>query len=440
MAKQRTSTRRKTKPPELKAPFVTLPEPALRALPIGYDPQAYGFPEFLDPVVDVLDPDAYQRIAAMDETAQPLIKLGSILGSFRPRAQGKGEMAENVQIILDNIIGWTAMMEFSAWTLVEALRFYWLESYLYTDGDTGKQFLIPDLTDGGRRKTKAGGSIEWDGVDIVQRTKMSGTEMIESVTLPRARMMVFKRGVDGNPEGDSPLAYPLANLAREAETIKRALSLYIRRFAVPMLVLQKALGTARPNMVTNILQQSADTVSQEATTYAISVEDAMKLIEPTGTGGDILLRRLKEIEAAAHKLVLLNTLTSSTNESGPAGSSMTHQRAEDTAAEAAASSFILDALNRDLLPYILKTNYGKLGEGYVSRILLERIDARETTLDDMMQMYDAGLPVDSVQLYSLLGSAPPPGMPRFITKSITTTNTGTPSPETPDGNDSDDEE
>jgi hypothetical protein len=313
-----------------------------------FDWNAGNFPIYRDPVVDELDADCYRRIRTCIATAFPIKKLALRLSTFQLRVVGDSKRAEQVQEIIDAIPHLGPSIKALVWGNVEGVIFGWL-----TAENNGKWF-VPTIDV--RPKAKAGGILEWDGTCVVQRARTSNTEsdpkVIAAQKLPRNRVVVYRPSFSANPEGDTDLAWMLFRLAEVYEELSKNMAYYTKRYGAPWEIFKKSMDKANAAAARSAANTAAEKMaSLPHQGLTMSAADTLGLVEPTGATWGFLIQYEALCRKLTHQLILQNSLTSETSDTGPAGSSTVHADEEDQAVQSVADS-LSEALTQDLLPFI----------------------------------------------------------------------------------------
>lgn len=405
-----------------------LADTTARELPVWGDYLAAGFPTFTDAVTGVLSADAYTIIRRTGPVAYPVRKLGTILSSRRlvavPARKGHPadvQRAGIVQAILDRMTRLDVAIKDLVWGLVEGVIFGWIT------GEVQDGMVVPSVSV--RRKAKAGGILEWDGQRVVQRSRpffMGGAGDAEAAgdaaakELPRHRVVVWQPGNDGNPEGDTELGWQLYQLAEEAQQQRKNRIRYADRHGLPWELLLRELKDMRSTKVGSALQSGADALKRlPHQGMSMSLQDIVKLVEPSGTTWQFLRDYDVAIAKEAHQYVLLNTLTSNTADTGPTGSSEVHGD-QQAKLETAVARSMAQAFTSDLLPFVEFYNQPSLA-GVGGRVRLDLLPEEAAAAEpapaspaDALALYESGVAVDAQWLYGVYGTTPPAGTPAVL--------------------------
>jgi hypothetical protein len=255
----------------------------------------------------------------------------------------------------------------------------WLMLYGYTEGvtfnqiklararHTGTDWFCPDVGDGGTHKQNAVESpndagLLWDRAIIAKRrtfAPFAPSEVNAPGTFRPEDFVVFSPGGSSNSEGNLHLARVLVPLAHQYEQFARDLEDFGHIFALPWAIWSGAIDGVQVDKVAELMQQGADALKglngQNPRFGAKMDKEKIALLEPQGTASRIIMDRMTHLEAQAHRIILGNDLTSSTKESGAAGSSDIHSQEEDKFIMSYARD-IAEAIASALIPWIDRHN------------------------------------------------------------------------------------
>ncbi len=307
-----------------------------------------------------LDLDGYKCMRRSPIIYQPIDKLGSRIAALDLVVVGDGERAEAIQEIIDFSVGTPTLIKFMCWAYVEGVIFNQIK--MAEAVEDGKGWIYPNFLGGGRHKANAGGTLLWDGNRVVKERQNNSPapnseQHAPAAEFDRSHFVIFRPGHGANPEGDFELPRVLLNLAKDYELCQKNLRAYADRHGLPREIVKKDMQKIAALRAQSELSGYANSVAQAKAgqTLGINAKDTIELLEPSGTTWQFLIEYKKELAGDAHKLILGQTLTSDTKDSGPAGSSQVHMTEEDRYVHCAAKE-IADTLNRDLLPWILRYN------------------------------------------------------------------------------------
>lgn len=333
---------------------------AVQELPVTADGLAAGFPQYQDEVFE-LDENAYKLIRQSPCTFNPINKAAQRIAYMQLEVVGEGPRQEIYQEIIDNMYGLKDAIKGLVWGFPEGVIFCHIKPGPGIDGLETGGWVLPDLRGGVRKKANAGGFLVWDGERIARQLRSVGAsdtgQESQPANLERGEFIVFHPGSSGNPEGDLDLAVNLYKIARRYNKACKNLELYLDRFGVPVEILRNESGKMRPSVAASVLGNKAQVVADRrpGQTVGLTTKEIIELLEPKGTMAEILMQAKADCESEATKLILQNTLTTDTAESGPAGSSTVHMKEEDIAINAMAES-LADCLTEDLLSWIVRNN------------------------------------------------------------------------------------
>ena len=342
------------------APPLSNVEP-LDELPYTIEPRVGGYevPKFKDKISD-LNADAYSLMRSCKATLQPIKKLGQSVSCLPLKVVGEGERAEAIQMIHDQAHGFPALVRDMVWAYYEGVTFHQIKLGPTREGPDA--WKIPSFKHGTFRKINAGGTmapyIVGDKV-VKQRqyeTMVNGDEGKEA-SFPRDEFIVFRPGNGTNPEGDLDLGLCAYKSAQFYNFVEKMLQAYAERHGLPREIFQTMWGKMRPTQLESLGLSKARAVAaaKPGEIIQMNVSEMLKIVEPSGSSASFLLELKREIAGDIHKLILLQDLTSTTKDSGPAGSSAIHYTEEQKAIKSVAKD-IEEALNDDYLTWIIRNN------------------------------------------------------------------------------------
>lgn len=402
--------------PKKKTDFFSGRPPA-RTLPTRVSARGENVPQWLNPVVDKLDRNAYKYIRQSEITAQPLEKFAHLLAGFEIVVESPDpEVAAMVQEnVVDKMVGAVDMLEWLAYARVEGVRFYAID--YYHDEATG--WFVPRLEDGGRKKYNAGGNILFDGERIFKaREDVSfvATSESEAAELERWRFVVFKPSGDSSPEGSYELAWRAYSFVTEYENAIVAMREYTKRWANPFAWIAQNLDSVDAQSYATRAEAVARKFINAPKDIVVSdsLIRAIEIVEPSGNTSTFLQEYRRLLRAEAQQAVLGQDLTSTTAESGPTGSS---GEAKDTEAQiikrfskslGASVSRDLGAFIRRMNPYFLKDRAG------FTLKLVQPKATKAATVADVVSLLQQGVPFKSEFVYEAVGAERPEGSPDVI--------------------------
>lgn len=319
----------------------------------------YEVPKFRDKISD-LNPDAYSMMRSCKATLQPIKKLGQSISCIPLKVVGEGPRAEAIQAIHDQAHAFPAFIRDAVWAYYEGVTFHQIKVGATREGPDA--WIIPSFKGGTFRKINAGGTMApyIVGSNVVKQrqyeTTIAGEESLEA-SYPRDEFIVFRPGNGTNPEGDLDLGLCAYKAAQFYNFVEKILQAYAERHGLPREVFQTAWGKMRPTQLETLGLQKARTIAgaKPGEILQMGVADLLKIVEPSGQSASFLLELKREIAGDVHKLILLQELTSSTKDAGPAGSSTVHYTEEQKAIRSVAKD-IEESLNDDYLPWIIRNN------------------------------------------------------------------------------------
>lgn len=332
-------------------------------LPVTRDLLAGGIAEWDDDVYNV-DPEAYQLMRTCPCVVSPVNKLAFRTASLDLVVVGEGERAKAIQDIIDQSVGMPELIEWLTWARIEGVRFCQIKRAATREG--GNIWIVPCFLGGGRKKQKAGGTIQWDGRRLVEVQQTTGVTHHSPKSLPTESFITFRPGAGSNPEGDLELGMACYRIAYNWNEALKNMDAYMELYGVPARIIKRKLDKAKPTQVNTLLTDAAQRLAlmRNDKQMALSDEDVIELLEPKGKGFEDLTKYAQYLEGVVQMMILLNTLTSDTKQAGPAGSSTVHLTEEDRAVWYNAH-LIAEVLNTQLLPWIKAKNpdLPPLGEG-----------------------------------------------------------------------------
>lgn len=330
-------------------------------LPRTQEPHVGEFfiPKFKDKISD-LNAGAYQLMRTCAATLQPIKKLGQSISCLPLKAVGTGPRAEAIQAIHDQAHGFPAFIRDAVWALYEGVTFHQIKVGPTREGPDA--WIIPSFKGGTFRKVNAGGSmipyiVEDRVVKQRQHESTIANDEAKEGSYPRDEFVVFRPGNGTNPEGDLDLGLAAYKIAQFYEFVLKMLQAYAERHGLPREIFQTAWGKMRPTQLETLGLQKAKTIAgaKPGEILQMGIAELLKIVEPTGTSAQFLLELKRECAGDVHKLVLLQELTSSTKDAGPAGSSTVHYTEEQKAIKSVAKD-LEEVLNDDYLTWIIRSN------------------------------------------------------------------------------------
>lgn len=323
-------------------------------LPVSSLFEAGGMANWPDPVYDV-DPNGYRTIHNCLPVIESVEKRGIRIAKLNWSVIGEGARADAIREIIAQARNWTDMIKWLNWADVDGVRFMQIKSAPARDG--GEPYIVPDFFMGGRKKFKAGGDIQWDGRKLVRVQRTTGQASVEAAKLPTWQFIIHRPGAGSNPEGDSNIGIATYRIAYSWEEALKNTDAYMELFGVPIRVFKGKMDKVRADQVSGLLQDRATRLKLLKTNkqLVLSDEEMLDLIEPKGQGFKDMIEYAKYLEGLLDQLFLANQLTSRVDDAGRTGDTGVHLSEESEAIYAGAMQ-IAEALNRHLLPWIIRKN------------------------------------------------------------------------------------
>jgi len=323
-------------------------------LPVSSLFEAGGMANWPDPVYDI-DPNGYRTIHTCLPVIESVEKRGIRIAKLNWTVIGDGKRADAIREIISQVRNWTDMIKWLNWADVDGVRFMQIKSAPARDG--GEPYIVPDFFMGGRKKFKAGGDIQWDGRKLVRVQRTTGQATVETAKLPAWQFIIHRPGAGSNPEGDSNIGIATYRIAYSWEEALKNTDAYMELFGVPIRVFKGKMDKVRADQVSGLLQDRAARLKLLKTNkqLVLSDEEMLDLIEPKGQGFADMIEYARYLEGLLDQLFLANQLTSSVTESNRTGDTGVHLSEESEAIYAGAMQ-IAEALNRHLLPWIVRKN------------------------------------------------------------------------------------
>lgn len=332
-------------------------------LPQTVSALAGGMPKWEDLVYD-LDPEAYRKMRVCIAIVKAVRKLAVRTAKLNWTIVGTGERAEAIKEIFGQIKNWGDFIEWMTWALIEGVRFYQIKTAEARPGSQ-QPWKVPDFFMGGRIKSNAGGSIEWDGAEsLVEKLEATGGVVRGPKTLPINQFVIHRPGGGSNPEGDLWLGAALFNSVGKAHP--RAITsgdLYMRLFGIPAIMAGAKIDKMRPDRIAAMLEAQATKAlavmdnrgSAKAT--GLSNEETIKLLQADAKGLDGIVNWLRYLESIADDTLAFGVLTSSSGiaDAGRTGDTTEHADEGDDAAFANGVQ-IAETFNRYVMPWIHRKN------------------------------------------------------------------------------------
>lgn len=332
-------------------------------MPTSISALAGGMPKWEDLVLN-LDADAYRTMRVCIAIVKAVRKLAVRTTKLNWTIVGTGERAKAIKEIFGQIKNWGDFIEWLTWALIEGVRFHQIKTAEARPGSS-QPWKVPDFFMGGRIKSNAGGSIEWDGAgNLVEKLESQGIESRGPKTLPIEQFVIHRPGAGSNPEGDLWLGAALFNSVGKAHP--RGITsgdLYMRLFGIPAIMAGAQVDKARPDRISAMLAARAEKALTamdnrgSAKAIGLSSEETIKLLQadPQGLAG--IVSWLRYLESIADDTLAFGVLTSSSgiSEAGRTGDTKEHGEEGDDAAFANGVQ-IAETFNRYVMPWILRKN------------------------------------------------------------------------------------
>lgn len=307
-----------------------------------------------DPVYDI-DPDGYRTIHNCLPVIESVEKRGIRVAKLNWSVVGEGARADAIREIIAQAHNWTDMIKWLNWADIDGVRFMQIKSAPARDG--GEPYIVPDFFMGGRKKFKAGGDVQWDGRKLVRIKRTTGQASVEAAKLPAWQFIIHRPGAGSNPEGDSNIGIATYRIAFSWEEALKNTDAHMELFGVPIRVFKGKMDKVRADQVSGLLQDRAARLKLLKTNkqLVLSDEEMLDLIEPKGQGFVDMIGYAQYLEGLLDQLFLANQLTSRVDDAGRTGDTGVHLSEESEAIYCTAMQ-IAEALNRHLIPWIIRKN------------------------------------------------------------------------------------
>lgn len=326
-------------------------------LPWGINGNAAMSADYQDHVIDIED-DAHVKARkclpvsiAVEKAAAGIAKL-----DWQVRG-GNPARAEWVKKKLEHSLAFYHLLENCVWAKLEGARYHQLKPAPARSGDMTVSW---DFEHGARIKEKAGGTIHNDGVNLYEVRRGGATEQRTERLLDHADFLEFRPGLTPNPEGNTTLGMSLAPLvAAWHDGLYRAKQ-NAKVASLPATIVEHDFRQRRPSTVSAAISANVTAIQQAQSTggvVGLSAEAKAKILQPApGMLADLWVH-LEKIVGMVYQAILHNSLTTTTSDSGPAGSSKVHMSEEDKAILVLAMQ-IADAFNKWAVPALFRWNDG----------------------------------------------------------------------------------
>lgn len=342
--------------------------------PITIDTLAGGVADFPDQVYEAdLTHNAHLLSASCPSVMKSMAHAEALVTRLDWVVIGEGERAEQLQEIIDQSYCWESMVSWLLWAILEGVRFQYIKPHQTT------KWVVPDFQGGGRKKQKAGGTVQWDGTRLMQVQQLGHESRdAEEIPLQNDQWIIHRPGAGSNPEGDLALGLSVYLLAKSWIDAAKNIDSYFSLYGLPARILQKKIDNAQYDAARAMMIDAANSLAQKGD-YAASAararqrdqivitnEDTLSLLEPRGKGIDDMTSYQRYIDGMIDQLIVLNQLTKSTTDAGPVGSSRVASEQQDASTFKAVIQ-IAESLNRYLIPWIDRNNpdLAELGEDEV---------------------------------------------------------------------------
>lgn len=356
--------------------------------------EAGGMADWPDPVFDI-DADGYRTIHNCAPVIESVDKRGIRIAKLNWTVHGTGARAEAIASIVNQINGWADMIKWLNWAEIDGVRFMQIKTKAAREigGLADEPYLVPDFFMGGRRKFKAGGSIQWDGNNLVATFKTTGETTRSPERLPKDQFIIHRPGAGSSPEGDLNISVATYRIAYAWEEAQKNIAAHSELFGVPIRVFKGKLDKVRPDKVSGITTERLNRIKAMTHNKTLMLADAemIELLEPKGQGFKDMVEYARYLEGVLDLMFLGNQLTSDVKDAERTGNTSVHLEEESEAVFGGAMQ-IAESLNRHLLPWIIKRNphLPPLGEGEYEPFLWPQ-PAED---DDAEQEDDASIEVD----------------------------------------------
>lgn len=338
--------------------------------PTTRDMLAHGLAQWPEEVYE-LDPDAYALIrrtppilTAVNKSADAICKLDwTVRGGNAQRAQAFKDLWERS-------MGWPDYFAWQQWAKVEGWRAY-QQKPLHDPDKTEKTKLNPtDWRMGGRRKWRAGphngvGTLAWDGVRLMRVESVNNgipsygatPEDREAAELDKAQFVIFRPGGGSSPEGEHDIGLACYDTATAWRDAMKNAKRYVEIYGVPMRAYEKRMSKTRPTNVATSMRTGVDALNamEGGNPASLPEGDMIRLFQPQGSALTDLWNHMDQLAAVVWTLFLAQSLTQTTMDSGPTGSS-TVSLSEKQIAILADAQRHAEALNAQWVPWAAELN------------------------------------------------------------------------------------
>jgi hypothetical protein len=244
---------------------------------------------------------------------------------------------------------------------------------------TGNNWKHPDLTFGQYHKVEAAPSpdegLRWDRAKIARRRSYQpygSPERKKGASFDKDDFITFAPYGGTNSQGNLWLARILLGPSQDYELQRQDLQEFCHLFAIPWHLMMRELSASSPSKVAQLLQASLNTALPNATNpdktgrIGVAAGTDLQFREPQGTACKILIDAMMKNEGIVHRMLLGNEMSSTTQDTGPAGSSQLAGKEEDKYITAY-GRLVCEAIAPPLIAWIDRENaaaeFPKLEEG-----------------------------------------------------------------------------
>lgn len=361
-------------------------------LPVSSLFEAGGMASWADPIFEI-DQDGYRLIHNCFPVIESVEKRGTRIAKLNWTVSGKGARADAIAEIVAQSKNWAAMIKWLNWGDVDGVRYMQIKTAPARAG--GEPWVVPNFFMGGRKKFKAGGTIQWDGRKIVETFESTGQTSRAPRKLPLWQFIIHRPGGGSSPEGDTSVAIALYRIAFSWEEALKNTDAHMELYGIPIRVFKGKMDKVRPTQIAGLLEDRANRLKLLKNNKQMVLEDQemLELIEPKGQGFKDMIEYAKYLEGLIDQMFLANQLTSTVNDASRTGNTAVHLSEESESIYCGAME-IAEALNRHLLPWIVRKNPNlpDLEEGeFEPQLWPEPPEEDDETDDQSIRVEDDGL-------------------------------------------------
>lgn len=383
---------------------------------LGLSGDAFGVPYYQNKVLEI-DALAYHLIARCDATAGPLRKRAEEVAARGLRVQcpqSKDLEALIQSRIIDRIAGLGPALHWLSYADVEGWRVVRINYRQDIKDD-----FVPSFVAAGRKKASAGGNLRWDGFNLFKVREYVGLMQdpanMQEAMLDRSIYILHLPHATSSPEGDTEFAERLLAHAHDYNTACKSLLTYLSR-ANPFYFAQVNAKHVSPTVLAARKQAVADAVVDAQRAGVLVDSDFISAVQAVNIEGTALAGLLDAVQVKrdqAHQAILHQSLTTSTADTGPTGSSAVAERTEDRAIDTVCT-LLAETLNRDLVSWIQRYNPWTAVAPW--KLVIDAQPVVEMAKpEQFIAGMSAGLSFRSADVYAAFGAQPPADVPTTLT-------------------------